>query len=53
MRDKLSEYQLRYPVTDLTTEQQEKIREVLSSFDTLEAIIDTQLKLRRRIGSEE
>ena len=53
MRAKLSDYQLRYPVTDLTTEQQEKIREVLSSFNTLEAIIDTQLKLRRRIGSED
>jgi hypothetical protein len=53
MRAKLSDYQLKYPVTGLTTEQQETIREVLSSFDTLEAIIDTQLKLRRRIGSED
>ncbi len=53
MRDKLSDHQSRYPVTDFTIEQQENIREVLSSFDTLEAIIDAQLKLRRRIGSED
>lgn len=53
MQAKLSDYQLMYPVIDLTTEQQEKIREVLSNFDTLEAIIDAQLKLRSYIGSEE
>lgn len=53
MRDKLSDYQLRYPITAYTEKEQEKIREVLSNFGTLEAIIDVQLKLRRRIGSEE
>lgn len=53
MQAKLSDYQLMYPVMDLTAEQQEKIREVLSNFDTLNAIIDAQLKLRRRIGSED
>jgi hypothetical protein len=53
IRDTLSRYQLTYPITAYTEKEQEKIREVLSSFDTLEAIIDTQLRLRRRIGSEE
>jgi hypothetical protein len=53
MRDKLSDYQLRYPITAYTEKEQEKIREVLSNFGTLEAIIDAQLKLRSYIGSEE
>jgi hypothetical protein len=53
MRAKLSDYQLMYPSTSFTMEEQEKIREVLSNFDTLEAIIDAQLKLRSYIGSEE
>jgi hypothetical protein len=53
MQAKLSDYQLMYPSTSFTMEEQEKIREVLSNFDTLEAIIDAQLKLRGYIGSEE
>ena len=53
MRDKLSDYQFTYPITAYTEKEQEKIREVLSDFDILEAIIDAQLKLRSYIGSEE
>lgn len=52
IQDKLSDYQLRYPITAYTEKEQEKIREVLSNFDTLEAIIDAQLELRYYIGSE-
>ncbi len=53
IRDTLSRYQSTYIITNYTEKEQEKIREVLSNFDTLEAIIDAQLKLRRRIGSED
>jgi len=52
IRDTLSKYQLTYPITAYTEKEQEKIREVLSIFDTLEAIIDAQFELRYSIGSE-
>lgn len=52
IRTKLSDYQLTYPITNYTEKEQEKIREVLSNFDTLEAIMDAQFELRYYIGSE-
>jgi hypothetical protein len=52
IRDTLSKYQLTYPITNYTEKEQEKIREVLSNFDTLEAIMDAQFELRYYIGSE-
>lgn len=57
IRAKVSElyttYELGYPITYYNEKEREEIREARSNFDILEAIIDTQLKLRRRIGSEE
>ena len=52
IRDTLSKYQLTYPITAYTEKEQEKIIEVLSNFDTLEAIIVAQFELRSYIGSE-
>ena len=52
IQTKLSDYQLTYPITAYTEKEQEKISEVLSNFDTLEAIMDAQFELRYYIGSE-
>jgi len=46
-------YELGYPITYYNEKEREEIKEARSNFDILEAIIDTQLKLRRRIGSED
>lgn len=52
IQDTLSKYQSTYLITNYTEKEQEKIREVLSNFDTLVAIMDAQVELRYRIGSE-
>ena len=51
IRGTLSKYQSTYIITNYTEKEQEKIREVLSNFDTLEAIMDAQVELRYYIGS--
>jgi hypothetical protein len=52
IQDTLSTYQSTYIITNYTEKEQEKIREVLSNFDTLVAIMDAQFELRYYIGSE-
>jgi hypothetical protein len=52
IQDTLSKYQSTYIITNYTEKEQEKIREVLSNFDTLVAIMDAQFELRYYIGSE-
>lgn len=52
IQDTLSKYQSTYLITNYTEKEQEKIREVLSNFDTLVAIMDAQFELRYYIGSE-